>query len=664
MKKYVTFILIVLGIIGITGQSKAQTYCNPLNISYRFGIDKTATDKSTLREAADPLIVLYKDNYYLFASKSGGYWYSSDLLSWNFIAITTALPIEVYAPASAVINDSLYFFTSDNKIYRTADPKSGNWDLYNNAFPLSPADPALFVDTDGKVYLSYGCTNTNPAIYIVELDAKNKLKPVGKPVAIISAVTKEHGWEINGDYNTSNSAPWLEGSWMNKYNGKYYLQYAAPGTENKSYADGVYVSDSPLGPFTYASNNPFSAKPEGFICGAGHSATFQDKYGNWWHISTMTISVKHMFERRLGLFPTSFDSEGNLFTYTEFGDYPTIVPNKKVDNISELSCGWNLLSYHKTAEASSSIENYPTTMSFDENIRTYWSAQTGDNGEWLCVDLNSACTINAIQVNFAENNAQLKGRSNVPAQQYLVEYSEDKQTWKTLIDKTSNTEDLTHQYTVLDSAVTARYLKVTNYRVPSGTFAISDFRVFGTNSGDKPAKVETFHIDRTDRDSRAINLLWNKKQNATGYNIRFGFQNNKLYRSYMVYGDTSVTLRSLNIGQIYWFAIDAFGESGITKGDTIEAIITHDTTLVIFNSKSMQESIIFPNPASKNVIIKLPNYRKDTRLDIYDVLGIKMQSEILSQGETKLPIEMLKKGVYFFAITSNNLVETKQIVVQ
>jgi len=35
----------------------------------------------------------------------------------------------------------------------------------------------------------------------------------------------------------------------------------------------------------------------------------------------------------------------------------------------------------------------------------------------------------------------------------------------------------------------------------------------------------------------------------------------------MVYRDTEVTFRSLNKDQKYWFAIDAFGENGITSGD-------------------------------------------------------------------------------------------------
>ena len=50
----------------------------------------------------------------------------------------------------------------------------------------------------------------------------------------------------------------IEGAWMDKQNGKYYLQYACPGAEYNVYADGVYMSDSPLGPFELAKNNPFS----------------------------------------------------------------------------------------------------------------------------------------------------------------------------------------------------------------------------------------------------------------------------------------------------------------------------------------------------------------------------------------------------------------------
>jgi len=43
----------------------------------------------------------------------------------------------------------------------------------------------------------------------------------------------------------------MEGASMTKYNGKYYLQYAASGTQFNFYGDGVYIGETPIGPFTY-----------------------------------------------------------------------------------------------------------------------------------------------------------------------------------------------------------------------------------------------------------------------------------------------------------------------------------------------------------------------------------------------------------------------------
>jgi xylan 1,4-beta-xylosidase len=544
-----------------TSAKSQQTFCNPLNISYRFTLDKPSR-----RTAADPVIVLFKDNYYLFATASGGYWYSKDLLNWTFVT-TKDLPFEKDAPAAAVINGSLYYMPLNSHIiYKTDDPVSGKWEIYNNTFPLSIGDPDLFQDTDGKVYMYFGCTN-NDYLQAVELDVNNKLNPIGKPVNVFKGNPAIHGWERPGDYNTQTDNPWTEAPWVNKHNGKYYYQYSAPGTQYKSYADGYYVSDKPLGPFTYAQSSPFSAKPEGFIDGAGHAATFADKYGNYWRIVTMVISVKHIFERRLGLFPVTFDKDDNMVAHTEFGDYPMVMPDHKINDVSELFPGWMMLSYKKSAEASSSLEANPPTLAFNEEVRDYWSAKTGDKGEWLSVDLGTVSTVKAIQLNFAENNMQLFGREGILAQQYLLEYSTDKKNWKKLVDKTTNQEDLTHQYHVFKIPVKARYFKVTNYRVPGGTFAISGFRVFGTGTGKKPAKVNLFEAIRDVSDPRNVTLSWAKQPNAIGYNIRFGVQKKKLNRIYQVYGDTELTIRSLNKDQKYWFAIDAFGENGVTRGN-------------------------------------------------------------------------------------------------
>jgi len=62
------------------------------------------------------------------------------------------------------------------------------------------------------------------------------------------------------------------------------------------------------------------------------------------------------------------------------------------------------------------------------------------------------------------------------------------------------------------------------------------------------------------------NLNGIKSPDAVGYNIRFGTQADKLFHNYQVLGADSLTIRSLNRLQQYFFTIDAFNENGIKKG--------------------------------------------------------------------------------------------------
>ncbi len=568
MNKGFLFVFITISfVLGIHSSIvKGQTYCNPLNLNYIF-----SHDQSSKHDLADPTIVLYKDNYYLFASNAGGYWYSSDLLSWKLISDTN-LPLENLTPTAVVIGDWIYFFSSlSDKIYRSNNPASGKWEVYCNSILLSMiSDFSIFADTDGRVYCYYGCSN-NDGVMSRELDAKNLFNPIGVPVVCQKTNPLKSGWYKRKDNSAKTGSFNVKGSWMNKFNGKYYYQCAEINSILNNYSDAVYVSDAPMGPFTFAANNPFSYRPDGFVCGAGNGSTFADKYGNWWHIASLTAPNGHESHYGVGLFPAGFDKEGDLFTRTDFGDYPMMLPNNKITNISKLDPEWSLLTDHLTAQASTSMASSPVTNAFDENIETYWSAQTGDTGEWLCVDLGSEFTINAYQLNFAVNKTKINGAEGIPAYQYLVEYSMDKKNWKTLSDKTANTEYRTNPYEALRTPIQAQYIKITNYHVPEGSFAISGFRIFGSGSNRRPKKVNSFRAVRDYRNPQIIKMSWEKQANTTGYNIRYGTDKDKLYHSYQVYKKPRLTIHCPDKNKTYWFEVDAYNENGVTLGKPILA---------------------------------------------------------------------------------------------
>src|SRR5277367_3729289 len=71
--------------INLHAQSlQTNTYCNPLNIDYTYAI-YNANDDISYRSGADPAVVKFRNEYYMFVTRSLGYWHSTDLNNWDFI---------------------------------------------------------------------------------------------------------------------------------------------------------------------------------------------------------------------------------------------------------------------------------------------------------------------------------------------------------------------------------------------------------------------------------------------------------------------------------------------------------------------------------------------------------------------------------------------------
>ena len=560
--------LMLLFVGSLHAQYRTTTYCNPLNLDYTYPFHNSHLGKS-YRSGADPAVVEFRGEYYMFVTRSWGYWHSKDLLNWDFITPEKWYFEGCNAPAAHNYKDSILYVCGNPSgamsILYTDNPKRGDWKAVPSVLH-DLQDPALFIDDDERAYMYWGSSNRWP-IRGKELDMKNKFLPIAKkPDSLLFLRPDIHGWERFGENHTSDIKPFIEGAWMTKHNGKYYLQYAAPGTQFNVYGDGVYVGKSPLGPFQYAAHNPFCYKPGGFATGAGHGSTVCGPGGIYWHFGTIHLSINYKFERRLCMFPTFFDEDGVMYSDTYFGDYPHYSP----DQVSRQTTsggfrGWMLLSYGKPVKASSQLESYPVENVTDENLKTFWVAGKNDDKQWVEIDLEEVSDVYALQLNFFDyEETGFWGRMPNLRQRYLVEASVDGARWRVLVDYRNSFRDAPHNYIELDQPIEARYIRYRHHYVPGKNLAMGNIRVFGLGRGKKPATVKGFTVVR-EADERNVRISWKAVKGAQGYNVLWGVAPDKLYSSWMVYGDNSLDLRALTVGQKYYFAIEAFNENGISQ---------------------------------------------------------------------------------------------------
>jgi xylan 1,4-beta-xylosidase len=556
---------------------RPATFCNPIDLEDRLGVAVPQPPEPSLPKAADPTILFFKGEYWLFTSARGTYWRSPDLVAWQQVQ-AKGLPAVDGTPALVVLNGCLHWLGNGTPgLYATADPGQGEWALA--ADTAAYADPTLFLDDDGRLYLYSGSAENGP-ISAVELDPKDGFKVVHGPVACISGDAARRGWEVYGEDNRGapyrgrmRFDPWISGAAMTKHAGRYYLQYAAPAADAATSASGVFVADSPLGPFAYARYSPFSRKPAGFVSGAGHGRIFLDADGRPWYAASVAVSAREGAARRLALYPAGFLTDGQLVADTYLGDYPQYVPGVASDPLRGNSPGWMLLSREKRAEASSTQDGFPAENAFDENVRTQWSAASGAAGEWLRVDLGKRCRIDALQVSFADPDPAAEGGARGETYQYAAETSEDGEKWSPLFDRRDAARTSPNDYVQLERPVVERYVRLVNVRMPGGRrFAVSELRVFGSGMGAPPSQVRGVAAARDATDPRHVRISWAPAKGATFHVVRYGIAADRLLNNYQVYDANDLDIASLNAGVPYFVGIDAVNDSGATRAKTVVSV--------------------------------------------------------------------------------------------
>lgn len=486
---------------------KAVRYCNPLPI------ETSARDGSPQGvHLGDVTVVREAGRYYLFATGGGG-WVSDDLVTWKYEGVVMRQGRVPVAPHVAKYNGQFYLSGNDAPLYRSASilgpyevvgdwtdvdgrPMSGvaNGRRWTGAF-----DVDIFIDDDNTPYLYYPNRSTD-GIYVVPLDPKQLNHFAAAPKKLFG-FDPAHVWERYGEANEYPDVSWIEGSWMLKHRGRYYVQYSASGTQWLSYATGMYTGTRATGPFTYAPNNPILRKTTGVVTGTAHGSIVEGPDGQLWQFYTIVMS-NPPGGRRIGMDPVGFDAKGNLFIKgpTETPQWgPGVVPDaaRRGDSGSLPLTINKMRAMNTKSTFSSQRPGRDAAYAIDNSTGTWWEPAEDDAQPSITVDLGPATEFDRVQ-RFTVDSSRIlfstpRGARPVPgapapapptgsaAHRYRIDVSDDGKTFRTILDKTQNTVTKFVEFDELPPTA-CRFVRLTMTDWPhqsTAPFGIVEFTVFG-----------------------------------------------------------------------------------------------------------------------------------------------------------------------------------------
>jgi xylan 1,4-beta-xylosidase len=486
---------------------KTARYCNPLPMVTAPG-GNASGDVTVIRE---------QGKYYMYCT-GGGAWISDDMLNWSFQRVAN-VPV---APHVVKYNRSFYMCGNDGPLFKADNPLGpftslGEW---KNTPGVEggwngPFDMDIYVDDDNKPYLCYPGRGIS-GIYVVALDPNDLTRFAGPPKHLF-AFNKDHVWERYGEMNEYTDVAWIEGPWLEKYKGTYYLEYSASGTQWKTYAEGYYTAKSPMGPFTYASNNPLLRRTDGLVTGAAHGSIVEGPDKNLWQFYTIVLS-NPPGGRRIGMDRITFDKDGNMAV--KVTDTPQWAPGAvndpaKGDSGSIPVTINKLRAMNALSRFSSEQPGRDAAYAVDNSSGTWWEPATTDTQPTLTIELSPATrfdvvqlfTIDSIRLMFnggrgfgfgrrrgrapaAESTPPTSTASDLPATdayQYKIEVSMDGETYTMALDQTENA---TARNTIFEEIPPAkcRFVRLTMTNWPRTTpLGIIEFTVFGKPAESLPA---------------------------------------------------------------------------------------------------------------------------------------------------------------------------------
>ncbi|MFB6342749.1 glycoside hydrolase family 43 protein [Saccharicrinis sp. FJH62] len=235
-----------------------------------------------------------------------------------------------------------------------ADKPTGPYKDLNNRPVFDPGYPVIdgnLLFENGKTYLYYSrCCYKHPVESEVADWARAKglfneieeswvygveLKPdfsgiIGDPELLLRPPVKMNDkqakWESRSVTSGEVNRRWTEGSYIFKYDTTFYMMYSANYFGGANYAVGYATSESPLGPFIKADNNPVLQKNSetgGVVTGTGHNSITVSPDGKQMLCVYHGRTVKTGENRVVFIDPMEIKEDGILVVYgptTSFKD--------------------------------------------------------------------------------------------------------------------------------------------------------------------------------------------------------------------------------------------------------------------------------------------------------------------------------------------------------
>ncbi len=238
------------------------------------------TYKNPICEGADPFVLLHDGTYYLYSTNAAdGFrvYTSTDMGTW--IDRGYCLRAEdvmgerwFWAPEVMARDGRFYmvYVAEEHLGIAVADSPLGPFVQKDKRWlnDINEIDGHFFVDSDGTVYLYFVRFDKGNVLWCARM--KDDLLSYDESTAVF-LFRAEAEWETR-------DCSIVEGPFVLKHKGKYYLTYSANHTRSEDYAVGCAVSDHPMGPFTKVSYNPILKKSDA-LNGTGHHSFTTSKDG-------------------------------------------------------------------------------------------------------------------------------------------------------------------------------------------------------------------------------------------------------------------------------------------------------------------------------------------------------------------------------------------------